>query len=1217
MNRKLYGSPDPFDLFTKGKKPELTIAFNLAYDNIEKYINTLQPLKDPLSNTDQLQDKTYAYLRQYLWKGNAENKNTAGYELREEERRIITKLLDKLRQVRNFYSHAWHENSMMAFDPELQYFIQDRHVRACAKLMEEKTADASLYFEQQADFPLFKERKFITQDGRVFFLSLFLSKGEMQGLLQKMKGYKRNNMPSYQFKQKVYTFYCHREGSSWDNTGIDNAALEQRENEEQDRILHGRQASRIFSYLKDLPVFTREEALPLMLSSGRQVENMDGLLQFMWEKNILHEFSFYKKWENPEDHDYLDERERNEENKRLEKKEREGYRTFSMPGNNTYAFEIGYPALKHIVTDIFLDAHESDPQLINSSRDHFLGVLKDSLETRKYIYEALKKEGDHALNADTFLVKKKYSSIYIDYEAHKDSIQELYYSVNEWRNIPISATPRVEKLLIEWHSAFMLGKPGEVNNRKKLLNTIRPLDEPFDISLYQGLLKTGRKKVIPATEPEPLLFHLAYYYREQDMKQRKEDRFLEWGMRYLMDMGLVPDWHFEMEQLKYERKSDHENGPYKLKKETVWEKYIPDNYRLRITDNQVNVGIDHGGRIYRLRIGEKILKYLLHWHFRENKKEGKTINGFLQHVTSDLAIVHNNKPGQGDLASLQLLEEFSIPPLLYKTKLSSENVKEKKTLLYKEQVLKYLSGKLQWVDDQLKDIRLLNRNQKNFVLLNAYRLFDFTETEGSKFLRKNEYEQMSICHYMLYREKGKVKGLLERTFKLKKRLPEEILDLFYSVISTQQGNLDDLLLKVLRNRRRFLKVKIDLVGQPGIKARQIRQDVVAGMDIYMEDSQLWPEELQIRNEARLETLENLPFAVHPALTLKYLYPDRFAAQGFRKEGGDYTNLFLSLRKDVRLSGFLSGGPLREGAAAKILNSYMSQFSGNEQLTRFSRKWIGTMNELKTRNILLLLVAEDYLEKYDPATAEEFKKIKNLKKLRLDELFHSGVPTILFIDQGLRNELEGEYNKTIPLGIHLLLRMHQLDDYFFRSQKEKLVRLAIFFLNWRQEELEIYKDYPEIADKIRAWPDGSAENPLTMGQLVEARKVNAGYAVELMGHIFNYENMVLNHHTNTDDKVKMQQFLVNASMAAGKNNLYVDFTTILSWDQDTPAALKDKIRQLRNACLHSAIPLNGSYRLHSIPGTAIADTLFVNTRLGNDRTIPNIYELAYKSESAEV
>src|SRR6186713_1323415 len=127
MNRKLYGSPDPFDLFTKGKKPELTIAFNLAYDNIEKYINTLQPLKDPLSNTDQLQDKTYAYLRQYLWKGNAENKNTAGYELREEERRIITKLLDKLRQVRNFYSHAWHENSMMAFDPELQYFIQDRH----------------------------------------------------------------------------------------------------------------------------------------------------------------------------------------------------------------------------------------------------------------------------------------------------------------------------------------------------------------------------------------------------------------------------------------------------------------------------------------------------------------------------------------------------------------------------------------------------------------------------------------------------------------------------------------------------------------------------------------------------------------------------------------------------------------------------------------------------------------------------------------------------------------------------------------------------------------------------------------------------------------------------------------------------------------------------------------------------------------------------------
>jgi len=1216
MYNKPNGSPEPFDLFTGGKLPELAIAFNLAYDNIEKYIRTIQSFEEPLNNIDKLKDEVFVYLRHYIWKGNTENKNSSGYELDPKEKAIIKKLLTKLKQLRNFHSHVWHDNSMMHFDNELVHFIQDKHEVACDKLLEEKNADATLYLKQLKEYPLFKDGKYITQDGRIFFLSLFLNKGEMQSLLQGLKGSKRTNMPAYQFKHKVYTFYCHREGSSWDNTGVDNKALQQRGDEEQKRILYGRQANRIFSYLKDIPAFTKEEALPLVLSSGKWVHDMDSLLLFIREKNILPGFIFFKMEKEPDD-DITGEKELNEEKKALETKEREGYRYFMMPENDKYDFEISYPALKHIATDIFLDANDAE-EVENSSLQHFNGVLKDCIYMRNHIYNKLKAEGGKPIHPENFVLRKEYNSVYINYHEHEGSIQERYYTGNEWRHIPISPTPKIEKLLIEWHVAFTQGKndkpnKGEVTKRVKLLNKIRPKNEPFDTSIYEGLLKTGKKKIIPNTETEPLLFHLGYYYREQDTKKRKEDNFLEWGVRYLMDMRLVPDWYFELEQLKYEQKSGEPESPYKLKKVTSWDKNIPDNFRLRITDNQVNIGIALEGKTYRLRIGEKIMKYLLCWHFRENKKENKSINGFLLNITKDLASIHNSQ-SKVNLASLQLLEGFAVPELLYKTKVVEENEKGKKADLYKEEVLKFFTEKWEWADKNIKNIKQLNRSEKNAVLLDAYRLFDFNETEGQKFLRKNEYEQMSICHYMLNQEKWKVKGLIERTFKLKRRLPQEIIDILYSVIDTERQNLDDLLILVLHNRKKFLKNKIDLLKLPGIKNRQIKNDIAGFMDIYLNDANLTTEELGIRNKARNKTLVNLPFAVHPALTLKYFYPQQFAAQGFRKEGGAYTNLFYKLRQDARLSTMLPDEILREKPVTKIFEDYIKQFPQDVLLESFTKKWTGTVNDIKTKDILLLLVAEVYLEKYDAHTATEFKKIKNLKKLQLDELFKAEVPVTLKLDQQLKKELEKEYKKAVP-EINLLLRMHQLDDYFFRSQKETLAKLAIFYINWRNEELKLYAGKTDIMDKIKAWPDGSAAKPLTMGQLVEARRVNAGYAAELVGYIFDYEKGLLNGHVNKPNSAQKQKMLTDYCLTNGLL-AYIDFNIILDWDKITDTEIKKQIKGLRINCLHSLIPLNGSYRQQTMPGTPVAEALHVHTRLGNDRTAPNIYEQDDKNETEE-
>lgn len=267
-------APEPFDLYTGGKQPELAIAFNLACDNLEKYINILMKWSagtEALTLTHQLDERAFVYLREYLWRGNSENKNSSGYALDLVDKSIILQLLKKLPELRNFHSHYWHDNSPVRFDTELRRFVQDKHDRACGQLLEVKSINADLYFKVQERYPLFKNVQFITQEGRVFFLSFFLNKGQMQHLLQRRKGSKRHDLPEYKFKHKVFTYYCHREGAVWHNMGIDNGDLPTMEETERKRIYDGRQANRILSYLPVLQVYQASVyrsvgILPLALS---------------------------------------------------------------------------------------------------------------------------------------------------------------------------------------------------------------------------------------------------------------------------------------------------------------------------------------------------------------------------------------------------------------------------------------------------------------------------------------------------------------------------------------------------------------------------------------------------------------------------------------------------------------------------------------------------------------------------------------------------------------------------------------------------------------------------------------------------------------------------------------------------------------------------------------------------------------------------------------
>ena len=1215
MSHNFRPEPTEYDFFTGGKLPELAIAYNLAVDNLDNYIKSLlnntDPKYKPTEHLDDLPDFVFPYLRHYLWKGNNENKNSAGYELTPEAKRIIKKMIEKLKRIRNFHSHVWHTNEMMEFDNELVHFIMDRHEIACAKLIEEhaKTVDTTVYFEQLGKLPFFKKERhksYIFIHGRVFFLSFFLNKGEMQSLLQSMQGYKRTNAPEFMFKHKVFTFYCHREGSSWDSTGVDNTELEQKNEDEQQRILNGRQAYRIFNYLKDIPAISKDKTLPLVLANGSWVGDMNTLIEFITEKNLLPGYKFYKKDSADTDDDIADEKKRNEAQKVVEKKERDGFRHFRVPGHEDYEFEISYGTLRHITTDIFLD--DNDESLAeNPSRKHFAEVLRLSIEYRRYIYDQLLKAGEEPVSFEKYKVTKKYSSIYINYDEYQDAISDAPYTANEWRHISISATPNTERLLVQWLAEFTNGtaeKPTkqEYNKRLKLLNAIRSSEVAFNKTPYEGILKNGREKKLPNTDPHPLLFHLGYYYREDDIKLRKKDYFIEWAIRYFIDSNLLPDAYFEKVVDKSEEQQEASKIIYKLKRKTIWVNNPKADFSFRIADNQINIGIEKGGKIYRLRLGEKVIKYLLLWHFRGENKEDKSIQGFLEAVAEDLAIIHSDTADKINMASLQMLEAFSIPPVLFKTRVAEVNEKGSTVVMYETQVTKYLEANLKWIKESLDKQPKLNRNQKNAIILDAYRLFDFTHTQGSKFLRKNEYEQMSICHFMLNQNKQKVYGLICNVFMLEERLPKEIKDILDIVIKTKDYNLDNLFEIVLNNRKDFFKKKL------GDTEKNYHQ--LAYLNIHFDDNNMDDESLAARNQLRTKMLTHTPFAIHPALTLKYFYPDKYAKGVFKKESDSHENLFLKLREEPQLKQWLSFGTLRTEPVEKILFQYRQAFDENKEIIKYQKAWTGTANDVKTKDILLLLVGKEYLKMYDANLATEFEKLLVAGNKDFETLMKEEVIVSISINKDFQIKLDPQRQNKYKNGIQLKLRMHQLDDYFFRNQKEKMKQLAIYYINNRNEELALYDN--EVKQKIEKWPDGSEANPLTLGNLVEARRINAEQAKELVQYLFDYERNLIATYCATDNKIERQRKM---ELIKAKDGLYVSFWQILQLDTTNPQALKDKLKELRINSLHSLIPQTGSYRQQTMPNTPISETLNIHNRLGKDRTDSNPYNTENNEEVA--
>lgn len=1227
--------PLAYDLYTANKSPDFAIFFNLAHDNLEKFVKSIDPtIVNPLKEPKKLSDRVFTYLREYLWKGNSQNKNKDGHIILAEERSIMIEMLLKLRGLRNFHSHIWHKNDSLEFSDLLFRFVMTLHDTSVSLVSATVSKNASLYQRQRDEYPLFKlhnNKYFITQEGRLYFLSFFLNKGEMQSLLQQTKGSKQNNLPEFKFKHEIFTCYCHREGSNWDSTSNLTADTHISLENSDKRILYNRQAHRIINYLNDDPITSVSDLIPLLFEKSGKIEivsNAESLIQFIESKNLLSGIHLCVL--KPDFTENLNasvtNKEVNELKKSKEHKIREGWIELSFK-NSTWVFEISYSALRSIIIDIVTGRkiHYRNPDgkfTEDQAESHFKKVLNDCISNREYLYYELRKAGEKPVSNNSFAIKKKFSSVFIDYDRYSDSINDIYLSSEQLRHLPIAATPKIEDKLIEWHQLFTQGKKNEVFKRIQLLNLIRPASQSFDTSIYVGLLKNGKKKVIPASQKaEPMLFQLSYYYKEQTRKNRRPDAFLEWAAQYLMDFDLSKEWYWEAERYVFDKKLGKEETGERLRKDLIYTKKLPENYRVRTLGEAVTIGIPKkrnptGSRdFYKLRLNARLLLYLLVIQSRGDMGPDCDLSSFLIQISIDLEHILNNKPN-----STILLEDFAIPGYL-KTPSRKNN-----TSTLEQEINKFINTKIEWIEDCLTNKDKYTRNQKNQIIFDAYLLFDFSNTEGGKFFRKNEFQQMSVCHYLLNQEGYDVPSKISNFYKLRNRMPSEIFD-----IINEASTLDELFTSVLNDRKSYLRNILNNQVYTGIPTRLLRK-LADALQIKLPTHLLTPINQQNRIELTIKNREHIPFVVHPLLALKYFYREEFKAGCFspNPEPGkkNYRNILKEFREHFPDNPLPKENYFSERIDRFLPPDVLKLATDNEvgKYIKEQKKWKGFLLETKTTDMLLWGLALQYISKYDDILYAQLSTLKEKNTLELSHIFSMPVQvelkkeTVESLKAGYEPKFQGEYLYTetekasLPETIYLKLFIHQVDDYFFRKQKDNLYQLACHFVNRRKEELELYASRTDISEKIRLWPDGSESNPVLLGDLINERKICAGFGRELMQYILDFERRIITDYARnrtgttydqlTDIERKTKNHQVISEKVGSKPYLRFDLlSSLASMDN----SVFEKLRIIRNQCMHSSIPLNGSFRALSMPGTDIAGLLHINVPIGKDRSRENEYE----------
>jgi hypothetical protein len=982
--------PTQRELFTGGKTAQLAIFNNMAFTRIAGLLNHLRqkPHTDDKDVLEQVfkkwlgdnptkkpeNDVIFHKLRDYLWKGYRDHRNSSGHILTDGDRSLVVDMLRVLEPIRNFHSHIWHDNNVLRVSPELAKHIQYLHDMAKLSLMKDHGDEIVEYEKNAQKFPLFRVHSsgdYLTFEGRLFFLSFFLTHGEMSRLLHQSRGSKRDDKPEFKIKHRIFKYYAHRDGAARQHYGYEEGALSKMEVAERNDVLNMRQAYKIVSYLNDLPPVLSDTKLFPLFVEGRPVQNAEDLIAFCHANDLLSDLNMRV---------LVIPARKDKDGKLIPETIKEQIIVIDYKG---YKVELSQHTLHRLLLDRVLtdrlalgDVLDGNPP--ESVADHEKPRLRKPYQLNPQL--------------DAFIAEREYLL---------DLIENNDFRVAENENTRIT----INNELDEYYRYKLRGGDSLKQKMGQWLERLQAPDQDKRTQAFDDFRDAIRDR--------PIEVDYYDFFFEADEKPRAEDHFVRYAVQYLIDMDICPDWHWAYErfEVRTEQKEKEIFGkkvkvPQLVNKRCV--NYfsstpfhadrgalMPESpWRLALTDDhQILVGIytnepadwQAEGRApqFKFLLGHRAVVNLLMAHM-----EGKEIKSFLPDLVGDL---QKARKGQHEY---QILTAHELPTA-YRVAMRTTEPPTRNQLLEEAQdrieVLKKMLHPFE--KNQFADLRL-RRADKNRQIMRCYTYFDwkYPHQEAFKFLRQDEYQRMTVFHYCLEKrragtslDKGKYAFLLDG---IEKHLPDKL-----AKVLQDSKDLDTLLCEVAK----ITVIQLDKIKAELPKAQTAKfRELLGKIGISTRQEKAFPP-------------NTLPFDVHPLLPLRAFFPEDLLT----------VNVPYTDKKKPRYAAYKlrNNKSNQSGLRTAFYNNplFFEPYNVGPNAKAVKKRIIGAMDDLLTHDILLWHMAKKYLAAVSPAYQAYITGNRKID-WKVNYLRQTEIPIQL-------GKEHSRFNK-----VTLKLKFHQLDDY---------------------------------------------------------------------------------------------------------------------------------------------------------------------------------------------
>ena len=1005
--------PTQFELFTGGKTPAFALFYNLAYFRVagmvcfslghvfiedkdqEQAIQT--KFETWLDNAIDPTGKIFPKLRDYIWKGYRSDKNSDGSAVTEEDKKLIVSMLNKLREIRNFYSHIYHDNSVLEVEKKLMKSINNFHQDAVLSFSGKYPRDVERYEEdaktKREFFSDHEGKWFFKKDARIFFLSFFLTSGEMSRFLQQCKGYKRNDNDKHHLLHKVFRFYTHRDGATRQHYGHTENMLNGMEVGEKQQTRNGQQAYKLISYINDVPLYCRDTALMPLFFTTEKVENEDK------EKIVGTQGTV---------EDFIE----------LTRK----YDLFNEM--------LGIDELRKTITKKVGDFQDEVEIIL----DNYLEItILDTPDTLKMPFH-VSKNTFHRLLLDTFRLNDKGANVLkrlrdfikerVDFDrflrdtAFQDKQLELYKmdDKEEYFNVYYRFKLRNEELTSEM-GKLRFGKTYEGTFEQKILCT------PIELDYYD-------------------------FYYEQDRKIRKKDSFMYFATRYLIDFQVV-GCHFMFECFKTEEelvtiKEKDGRNVKKLamvkKRHVTFSTTFPENtsgvdterWRLAIDNEEhimvaffnendlENIGVSKKAK-YKFSIGPNVMRTLLMAHL-DGKRDFLML---FKNLINDIDLVRNNDREN----KFMLLTPNEIPNSF---QVQHKLTKQDDITIVKAKAIKHIDNQLLILDKIITgdaSIKTWRRAEKNRFIMECYNYFEWNYPNDNKykFLRKDEYKQMSIYHYCLDRKLNT---------KLNSKWEYEN---FEFLITAALQHTPDNIKEWLKDAKSFDDLFVTVAKGTAELLESIKIQITTVSDKRLKHT-LSKLGFHIHEKPILS--DYIPFALHPMLVLRKFYKNEMNVAKDCKNTNENNSCFI-LAKKFRADNLVFEKKLpeenynTENYIQCIENEGITESKGKKHKLR-----VTAYNE-KIQDIIIAKMADKYLSAINP----------NYTAFGLYEADWQV--------KGMRGTfVKQKFQDTVYGNITLSIRFHQLDDFLLVESKSVIAKAIHHVLerfeHYSNKQMEVTK-----------------------------------------------------------------------------------------------------------------------------------------------------------------